>query len=91
MEVILEKLSGLKPSMYIETLTYEEKVTLLTVIIDNIHDTNEFRLFLNKRIENKAVYNKEKMDIYLQIRELEGRQAEMMKTKQENNESERQE
>ena len=64
MKTILTKLIGLKPCDYITTFTYDEKVTLLTVLIDNIHDTNEFRMFLNKRIEVKAVYNKEKMDVY---------------------------
>ena len=77
--------------MYLETFNYEERVTLLTVLIDNIHDTNEFRMFLNKRIENKAVFNKEKMDYYMQIRELESKQAEMNRTMQENNEAEKQE
>ena len=58
-------------------------------MIDNLHETGEFRLFLNKRIENKAVFNKEKMDVYIQIRELEGKQAEMLKQQQENNEPEK--
>ena len=80
MKTILRKLSGLKPCMYLETFNYDERVTLLTVLIDNIHDTNEFRMFLNKRIENKAVFNKEKMDYYMQIRELESKQAEMNRT-----------
>ena len=60
-------------------------------MIDNIHDINEFRMFLNKRIEDKAVFNREKMEYYTQIRELESQQAEMLKTMQENNEAEKQE
>ena len=40
-------------------------------MIDNIHDTNEFRVFLNKRIDSKAEYNKEKIEVYTQIRDLE--------------------
>ena len=63
--MVLKKLSGLKPSDYLEKMDYEDRVTLLTVLIDNIHDTSEFRMFLNKRIENKAVFNKEKMDVYI--------------------------
>ena len=61
---ILEKLCGIKPHQFIEKVTYHEKVTLLTVIIDCIHETNGFRMFLNKRVEDKSALNKEKMDIY---------------------------
>jgi len=60
--------------------SYHEKVTLFTVLIDCIHETNEFRLFLNKRVEDKSTYNKEKMEVYQQIRDLETRQQEFVKT-----------
>lgn len=59
----------------------------MTVLIDCLHETNEFRLFLNKRVEDKSTYNKEKMDIYQSIRDLETKQAEFIKqyTEDENN------
>ena len=61
---INEKLVGIKPEEFTAKLNYNEKVTLLTVLIDCIHQTNEFRMFLNKRVEDKSAFNKEKMDIY---------------------------
>ena len=76
---ITKKLAGIKPANFTEKLSYSEKVTLLTVLIDCIHETNEFRLFLNKRVEDKSAYNKEKMDIYQSIRDLETKQAEYVK------------
>ena len=56
-------------------------------MIDNIHDTNEFRVFLNKRIDSKAEYNKEKIEVYTQIRDLETQQAEILKQKEDNDEA----
>ena len=74
------KLSGMKQCDYITKLSYNEKVTLLTVLIDNIHDSNEFRAFLNNRVEAKSVFNKEKMEIYGEIKSLEAAQAEFVKS-----------
>jgi hypothetical protein len=51
----------------------------MSVLIDTIHDLNEFRSFLTKRNEQKSGYNKEKMDVYAQIKELELKQAEVLK------------
>ena len=55
---ITTKLAGIRPMNFTTQLTYQEKVTLLTVLIDCIHETNEFRLFLNKRVEDKSAFNK---------------------------------
>ena len=74
------KLSGMKQCDYVTKLSYNEKVTLLTVLIDNIHDSNEFRAFLNNRVEAKSVFNKEKMEIYGEIKSLEAAQAEFVKS-----------
>ena len=74
------KLSGMKQCDYVTNLSYNEKVTLLTVLIDNIHDSNEFRAFLNNRVEAKSVFNKEKMEIYGEIKSLEAAQAEFIKS-----------
>ena len=68
---LVKKLVGIKPHEFTFKLDFKEKVTLFTVLIDCIHETNEFRMFLNKRVEDKSAYNKEKMDIYQQIRDLE--------------------
>ena len=61
---LVKKLVGIKPHEFTFKLDFKEKVTLFTVLIDCIHETNEFRMFLNKRVEDKSAYNKEKMDIY---------------------------
>ena len=61
---ICAKLAGGRPHTYNNQLTYQEKVTLLTVLVDCIHQTNEFRLFLNKRNDDKSTYNREKMELY---------------------------
>ena len=91
MKEIEGKLIGLKPSDVTTKLSYEDKVTLLTVMIDVIHETNEFRMFLNKRVEDKSAFNKEKMDIYQQIRDLENQQAEFIKASAEDESTDTQE
>ena len=83
MQTVLRKLSGMKQSDYISSLSYQEKVALLTVLIDNIHDSNEFRAFLNKRVEAKSGFNKEKMEVYEEIKALKLQQAELIKAQQE--------
>jgi len=61
---LLGKLIGLRPTQYHTTLTFEEKVCLMTVLIDGIHDTDAFRKFLNDRVEEKSSFNKEKIEVY---------------------------
>ena len=78
-EVISGKLAGCKPNDFLTKISYDEKVTLLTVLIDCLHETNEFRMFLNKRVEDKSAFNKEKMDIYQAIRDIETKQQEFVK------------
>lgn len=84
---VLKKLAGMKPGDYISRLTYQEKITLLTVLIDNIHDSNEFRAFLNGRIDAKSVYNKEKMEVYAEIKSLEAQQQELVKAHAESDQA----
>ena len=66
-------------------------MTLFTVLIDCIHETNEFRLFLNKRVEDKSTHNKEKMEVYQQIRDLETKQQEFIKQEAEQESTQTQE
>lgn len=49
-------------------LTYDEKVELLEMLIDGLHDLDDFRSFLNQRVEERSSYNKQKMDIYAEIK-----------------------
>jgi hypothetical protein len=74
MEVILKKLSDLEPGSFNRAFKFEEKVVLLSTLIDTVHDLNEFRSFLTKRQDQKSGYNKEKMDVYATIKELEQQQ-----------------
>ena len=68
---ICEKLSGCRPEMYNSAFSYDEKVELLTFLVDSIHDLDSFRNFLNVRLEEKSVFNKQKMDAYAEIKVLE--------------------
>ena len=36
-----------------------------------MHEYDEFRLFLNSRIEEKSGYTKQKMELYAEIKQLE--------------------
>ena len=56
----------------------------MTILIDTIHDLNDFKSFLNTRNEQKSVFNKDKMDVYQQIKALEVQYAE--KKREEENE-----
>ena len=40
-------------------------------LIDEIHDLDTFRAHLNSRIDEKTTLNKQKMDIYAEIKQLE--------------------
>jgi hypothetical protein len=64
MKCVQEKLVNLEPNRFSTVFTYSEKLTLLTVLIDTIHDLNDFRSFMNTRTEQKSAYNKDKMDVY---------------------------
>ena len=57
----------------------------MTVLIDGIHDTDAFRRSLNNRIEEKSSFNKEKIEVYQIIRQLEQEQQELIKKHAESN------
>lgn len=78
-ESLLGKLIGLRPAAYHKSLNFDEKVCMLTVLIDGIHDTDAFRKFLNDRVEEKSTFNKEKIEVYQAIRSLEQEQQELIK------------
>ena len=67
-----EKLSNCVPETYSQSLTYDEKILVLETIVDGLHDLNSFKDFLNTRMEEKSAFNKQKMDIYAEIKTLEG-------------------
>lgn len=58
MTAVYDKLQICTPETYNTVFTYEEKVELLSFLVDCVHDIDDFRTFLNSRIEEKSSYNK---------------------------------
>lgn len=71
MKSIMERLQGLKPQEYNAEFSYDEKITLLTCLIDGVHDLRAFVTILQQRVEEKTLYNREKIEIYQAIKQLE--------------------
>ena len=84
MQKICDKLAC-KPETYSVALSYEEKVELLCFLIDHVHELDEFRVFLNSRLEEKSSYNKQKMDIYAEIKQLETQKQELIREHSQSN------
>lgn len=76
---ILSRLQTLHICDYSRTVPYEEKITLLECLIDGVHELQAFRDELAQRCEEKTQFNKEKMEVYQQIKGLEAEQAEVNK------------
>ena len=51
---LLRKVGALTPAEYVWKVTYKEKMDLLLFLVDTIHDLDSFRLFLNKRLDDKS-------------------------------------
>ena len=79
MKSIIERLEGLKPHQYNTVFSYDEKVTLMTCLIDGVHDLKAFCAILQSRVEEKTLYNREKMEIYQAIKGLESELADLQK------------
>jgi hypothetical protein len=75
----MERLTGLNACDYNSNFSYAEKITLLTCLIDGVHDLRIFVTILQQRVEEKTVYNKEKMEIYQAIKQLEEEQKDILK------------
>lgn len=41
-ETVMKKLAGMRPCDYIDKLTYDEKICLLSCLIDGVHDLKAF-------------------------------------------------
>ena len=63
-------------------LTYDEKLEIFETLIDGLHDLNDFKTFLNQRIEERSAFNKQKMDIYAEIKGFEATKADLLKENQ---------
>lgn len=85
MQEICDKLCSCTPEKYNSLFTYEEKSILLETLIDGIHDLDDFRNFLNQRVEEKSSYNKQKIEIYAEIKQLENQKQELIKDHAQNN------
>ena len=66
-----EQLSSCVPETYSQSLSYEQKLELLETLVDGVHDLDDFKNFLNQRLEERSSYNKQKMEIYAEIKTLE--------------------
>jgi hypothetical protein len=55
---LLKKVGTLSPQDYTWKLTYKEKIDLLMLMVDALHDLESFRVFLNKRLEDRSTYFK---------------------------------
>lgn len=59
---------------------------MLLTLIDLVYELTAFRNFLNQRIEEKTGYNKQKMEMQSQIKQLELEQQTLVKKQQESDE-----
>lgn len=55
---------------------------LLETLVDGVHDLDDFKDFLNQRLEERSSYNKQKMEIYAEIKVLESQKTELLKEHQ---------
>ena len=53
---LLRKLGTVAPNSYTWTLTYAEKIEVLMLLVDFVHDLDSFRQLLNSRLEDRSVY-----------------------------------
>lgn len=68
---LLRKVGALTPAEYVWKVTYKEKMDLLLFLVDTIHDLDSFRLFLNKRLDDKSSLFKQKNDLHQEIKKIE--------------------
>jgi hypothetical protein len=62
MKVVFKKMINMEPVQFNTLLTYQEKLALITVIVDSIHTLNYFRTFLNSRLDAMATFKKDKQE-----------------------------
>lgn len=74
-----EKLANCVPETFAKILDFNEKLELLETLVDGLHDLDDFRAYLNQRIEERSSFNKQKMDIYAEIKTLETQKQELQR------------
>jgi predicted nucleic acid-binding Zn-ribbon protein len=74
---LLRRVGSLTPESYVFSLTYKEKISLLLYLVDLLHDLDRFRLFLNKRLEDKSSLFKQKNDLHAEIKKIDQEKAEL--------------
>ena len=82
---LLRKVGAITPQQYTSQLTYREKVDLMMFLVDRMHDLDSFRVFLNKRLEDKSSLFKQKNDLHAAIKVIEQEKVEAIKEYQANN------
>jgi len=73
------KLSRTLPSTFSTNFSYDEKLSVLELLIDLVHEQDAFRNFLNVRMEEKSNFNKQKMEVQAEIKALEAQKLELLK------------
>lgn len=82
---LLRKVGALTPQAYTWSLTYKEKVDLLLFLVDQMHDLDSFRQFLNKRLDDKSALFKQKNDLHAAIKVIEQEKQEAVVEYNKNN------
>lgn len=52
---------------------------MLEALVDGLHDLEGFKSFLNQRVEERSSFNKQKMELYVEIKNLEAQKVELIK------------
>lgn len=60
-------------------------MTIFETLVDGLHDLDDFKSFLNQRIEERTSFNKQKMDLYAEIKSFEAQKLDLHKEHQETN------
>ena len=82
---LLRKVGSITPQQYTWSLTYREKVDLMMFLVDRMHDLDSFRVFLNKRLEDKSSLFKQKNDLHAIIKVIEQEKQDAIKEHHANN------
>ncbi len=80
-----EKLAGCLPETYPTLFTYDEKLSLLEILIDGVHDLELFRSFLTTQLEEHSAFNRQKMELNAELKSLEAQKSDLLKRQTSDN------
>jgi len=82
---LVDRLVGCVPSSFSSAFNFDEKLELLQFLVDAVHDLSNFRAFLNSRIDEKSGFNKQKLEVYAEIKQLENQKQDLIKEHAQSN------